>query len=249
MKRKILIDVGNTNTSIAFAEGKTLKHKCFIRTAKKEIDPSSLKRLLGRWLPVSDEIVAVQVVPDFFRALSKSLAQAAPDLPVRVIGKDIKVPMKIRYKDPSQVGQDRLVTSYGGVEAYGFPLIMIDFGTAVTFDYVGDEGVYEGGLIFPGLRIALEALSSKAALLPKIELHPARELVGRDTQSSITSGVLYGFAGACDGIVEKLKRESASTTKVIATGGDASLVARYAGSIDKVHKDIIFEALISLSGE
>lgn len=247
MKRKILIDIGNTNTSIAVTEGRSIIKKYFIRTCKNEVNEEALKRLLGEGLSLSEEIVIVQVVPKFFSILSKSLAKAAPKVPIRLVGKDIKVPMAIKYKDPDEVGQDRLVTSFGGLKIYGAPLIMIDFGTAVTFDCVGDKGSYEGGLIFPGLRLALEALSSKAALLPRIELSPARELIGRDTESSINSGVLYGFAGACDGIVEKLKKECVASPRVIATGGDAELVARYAKGIDKVHRDIIFEALLILS--
>ena len=248
MKRRILIDIGNTNTSIAVAIGREIVKKYFIRSAKSEVDPVSLKRLLAKDLIAADEIVVVQVVPKFFAILSKSLAEAAPEVPVRIVGKDIKVPMEIKYKDPTQVGQDRLVTSFGGLNIYGAPLIMIDFGTAVTFDFVGDDGSYKGGLIFPGIRLALEALAAKAAFLPKIELSPAGELVGRDTESSINSGVLYGYAGACDGIVERLKNGCVGgSPQVIATGGYASLIARHTKAIDKVHDDIIFDALALLS--
>ncbi len=247
MTKRILIDIGNTNTSIAVAVGLKITKKYFIRTAKSEVDAVSLKRLLGKDLTAAAEIVIVQVVPKFFTLFSKSLTQAALGVPIRVIGRDIQVPMDVKYRTPGEVGQDRLVTSYGGFKIYGAPLIMIDFGTAVTFDCVGDKGSYEGGLIFPGLRLALKALSAKAALLPRIELSPARELIGRDTESSINSGVLYGFAGACDGIVKRLKAEGSGSPQVVATGGDASLIARYTKNIDKVHSDIIFDALAFLS--
>ena len=247
MKKRILIDIGNTNTSMAITEKREILKRYFIRTSKNEVDPEALKRLFGKLLDEVSEIVIVQVVPKFLKILLKSLKDAARGIPIRIVGKDIKVPMNIKYKDPKEVGQDRLVTSFGGLKIYGSPLIMIDFGTAVTFDCVGDDGSYEGGLIFPGLRLALEALSSKAALLPKIELKPSSGIIGRDTENSINSGVLYGFAGACEGIVEKLKGECKSVPKVIATGGDASLVARYTNVIDKVHEGIIFDGLALLS--
>ncbi|MFA6635782.1 MAG: type III pantothenate kinase [Candidatus Omnitrophota bacterium] len=247
MKNRILIDIGNTNTSIASARGQKITKKYFIRTAKNEVAPESLKRLLGKDLKEAFEIIIVQVVPKFLNVFTASLKEAARGVPIRVVGADIIVPIKVKYKDPKQVGQDRLVTAYGGVAAYGSPIIMIDFGTAVTFDCVGDDGAYEGGLIFPGLRLALEALSSKAALLPKIELSPARELIGTDTENSINSGVIYGFAGACDGIVRRLKKKCKNLPKVIATGGDAPLISKYTKEIDKVHNDIIFEALSLLA--
>jgi type III pantothenate kinase len=247
MKKRILIDIGNTNTSMAITENREILKRYFIRTSKSEVDPEALKRLFGKWLNEVSEIVIVQVVPKFLKIFLKSLNEAARGIPIMIIGKDIKVPMNIKYKDPGEVGQDRLVTSYGGLKIYGSPLIMIDFGTAVTFDCVGDDGSYEGGLIFPGLRLALEALSSKAALLPKIELKASSGIIARDTENSINSGVLYGFAGACEGIVGKLKSECKSEPKVIATGGDASLVARYTDVIDKVHEGIIFDGLALLS--
>jgi type III pantothenate kinase len=247
MKNRILVDIGNTNTSIALVRGRNIMKKYFIRTSKNEVDPASLKRLLGKDLKEASEIVIAQVVPKFLNVFTASIKEAAGGVPIRLVGTDIIVPMKVRYKDPKEVGQDRLVTAYGGLAVYGSPIIMIDFGTAVTFDCVGDDGAYEGGLIFPGLRLALEALSSKAALLPKIELSPARELIGTDTENSINSGVIYGFAGACDGIVQRLKKECRTLPKVIATGGDAPLIAKYTKEIDKVHSDIIFEALSLLA--
>ncbi len=245
---KILVDVGNTNTSIAFSERGRILKKFFIKSAKKEVAPRALKRLLGEGISKASEIVVVQVVPGFFEMLRKNLEKVAGGVPLRLVGRDITVPMDINYRDPSEVGQDRLVTAYGGFRVYGAPLIMIDFGTAVTFDFVGPGGSYEGGFIFPGLRIALEALSSKAALLPRIQLSPTGEIPGKDTENSMNSGVLYGFSGACDGIIEKLKAGISPVPKVIATGGDASLIAGHTGQIDGVHPDIVFESLDILSG-
>lgn len=244
---KILIDIGNTNTSIAVLSGEKIAKRFFIRTSKTELSQQALERLLKKYLKKCREVVIVQVVPRFFSLLKKNLKEIMPEVPLYLVGKDIEVPMKINYRNPEEVGQDRLVTSYGALCLYGSPAIVVDFGTAVTFDLVSEKGDYEGGLIFPGIRLALEALSSRTALLPKIELVPCRELPGKDTENSINTGVLYGYAGACDTIIEKLKSAMDADPTVVATGGDTALIARYTDSFDHVHEDLATEALAMLS--
>lgn len=244
---KLLVDIGNTNTSMFILEKGVNRNRYFIKTSKKQIDTVSLKRLLGRYPGKIDEIIIVSVVPGFLRSFLKSLSPLAPGVPVRIVGKDIKVPMKIKYKDPSEVGQDRLVTSFAAFEIYGGPLIVIDFGTAVTFDVVSAKGDYEGGLIFPGLRLSLKTLSMEAALLPKVDLAPVKGVIGRDTKSSMNNGLLYGYASICDGLTDILKKKYGGKTLVVATGGDAELVGRYSRNVDKVHNDIIFSGLSILS--
>jgi type III pantothenate kinase len=245
---KLLVDIGNTNTAMMlFDKGKVLK-RYFIKTSKRQIEPDSLRRLFARVLGHIDLIVVVSVVPGFLSILRKSLKIVAAGVPLRVVGADVTVPMKVKYKDPAQVGQDRLVTSFAALKIYKAPLIVVDFGTAVTFDVVSGKGDYEGGLIFPGLRLALKSLSMGAALLPKIELTPSRGVIGRDTRSSMNNGVLYGYASMCDGLIGILRKKFGRKCKVIATGGDAALVGRYSRGIDKVHQDIIFSGLLELSG-
>lgn len=245
---KLLIDIGNTNTSLAIADGGRIKKRYFIYTSKDKVQPTSLKRLLGKNLSKIDSIVIVSVVPAFFSIVKKSIKAIAPKVRVRVIGKDIKVPIKIRYKDPRQVGQDRLVTSFAAAQLFSSPLVIVDFGTAVTFDIVNKKGDYDGGIIFPGLRLALKSLSQEAALLPKIDLKPSRNLVGRDTTSSMNNGILYGYASMCDGLIVRLKEEYGKSVKVVATGGDAELISRYSKDIKTVKPDLIFDGLDLLSG-
>ncbi len=244
---KLLIDIGNTNCSIVVADKAKIRKRYFIHTDKKEVQPSSLRRLLGAHLRRIDSIVVVSVAPKFLAIVKKSLKKIAPGARVKIVGRDIKVPMKIKYKDPKEVGQDRLVTAYAAVRIFGSPVLTIDFGTAVTMDYVNGKGDYEGGLIFPGLRIAMESLSHKAALLPKIELKPAKSLIGRDTFSSMNNGILYGYASMCDGLIERFRKRYGRGFKIVATGGDAALVSRYSRHIRKVCPDLIPAGLSMLA--
>jgi len=240
---KLLIDIGNTNTSMVVASGKKFLKHYFIRTSKKDIAPKSLKRLLGRYLIDIDEMIVVSVVPEFLSLLKKVFNKRFTDARVRVVGRDIKVPIRNLYEKPREVGQDRLVTSFAASHVCGSPVIAIDFGTAVTMDYVNKSGAYEGGLIFPGLRLALGSLVEDTALLPRVALKPTRGFIGRNTHSSMNNGILFGYAAMCDGIIEKFRRKYGRSVKVIATGGDAGLVSKYSRHIKTVRPYLIFEGL------
>ncbi len=244
---KLLIDIGNTNTSIAVVKGMRLKKRWFIRSSRKEVSERSFKRLVGAHLCDVARIVVVSVVPEFLAGLRKTLRRIAPDIPVLVVGKDVKVPIKNRYKKPKEVGQDRLVTSFSAVCVCGQPVLVIDFGTALTMDYVNEKGEYEGGLIFPGLRSALASLVKNTALLPKIAVRPARGFIGRDTRGSMNNGILFGYAAMCDGLIAGFRKKYGRSLKVIATGGDAGIVAGYSRHIKTVYPDLIFEGLRRIS--
>ena len=244
---KLLIDIGNTNTSLALTEGERIVKRYFISTSKKEVAPESLRRLFGKNASKIDDIVIVSVVPKFLSVIKRSLKTIVPKVTVRTMGKNIKVPIKIKYKDPRQVGQDRLVTALSAKEAYGLPVLVIDFGTAVTFDMVGENGEYEGGLIFPGLRLGLEALTKHAALLPDIDLRPTTGLIGRDTDNSMNKGLLFGYASMCDGMIKRFSGKYGRNLKVVATGGDAQLVAKYSTHIKNIQPDLMINGLLFLS--
>jgi len=244
---RLLIDVGNTNTSIAIVKGEKIRKKYFIHTSREKIEQKALKRLLGADLREIDRAVIVSVVPKFRTVFKKSMKAIAPKIRVQFIGRDIKVPIKIKYKKPGEVGQDRLVTSFAAQQVCGLPVLIIDFGTAVTFDLVSEKGEYEGGLIFPGLRMGLKSLVRDTALLPKIEVKATRGLIGRDTRGSMNKGILYGYAAVCDGFVGSFRKQYGRKLKVVATGGDAGLVARYTRHVKTVCPDLIFTGLRLLS--
>ena len=247
MQVKLLIDIGNTNTSLAIIKGKKIKKRYFIHTDKEKVSSKSLKRLLGKNLLKIEEVRVVSVVPKFLTIVKKSLKIILSKVPILIVGKDIKVPMKVKYHRPKDVGQDRLVTSFSAAKSCGLPVVSIDFGTAVTFDFVNKKGEYDGGLIFPGLRLGLETLTKNTALLPKIDIKPTKGLVGQDTRSSMNKGTLFGYAAMCDGIIERAKKEYGKSLKVVATGGDAKLVAKYSRHIKLISPDLIFKGLIELS--
>jgi len=244
---KLLIDIGNTNTSIAVVDcrGK-IKKRYFIHTGKAEIRPVALRRLVGGDLKKIDDIIMVSVVPKFLSLLKKNLKTIAPKIPVSIVGKDIKVPIKVKYKKPEEVGQDRLAASFAAIHLAKPPLVVVDFGTAVTFDFVNKKGEYEGGLIFPGLRLALESLVKNAALLPKVQIRSVKGIIGKDTKSSINKGILLGYAAICESFIKKYKAKYGNKVNVVATGGDAKLIAKYSPAIRNIHPDLIFTALKSL---
>lgn len=239
----LLIDIGNTNTSLALVRGKKIFKRYFIRTSRKEVSLKSLKRLFGKNLRGIDKVVIVSVVPKFLTLIKQSLKKVLPGIPLLVVGKDIKIPIKNRYRKPKEVGQDRLVAAFAAKRLSGSPVVSIDFGTAVTLDFVNKKGEYEGGLIFPGLRLGLGSLIREAALLPKTDIKATKGLIGRDTRDSMNKGILYGYASMCDGLVEQLRRKYGHSLKVVATGGDARLVSKYSRHLKKVHPDLILEGL------
>jgi len=160
-----------------------------------------------------------------------------------IIGKGIKAPIKNLYRRPKQVGQDRLVNAYAGIKLYGAPLIAVDFGTAVTFDVVSGNKEYLGGMILPGLTISLDALNQRTALLPKIKLEEPKEFIGRDTKSSMLSGIVYGFAALTDDLVIRIKKKIGKDATVISTGGNIGLIGKYCRQIDKVDRDLTLKGL------
>ena len=156
--------------------------------------------------------------------------------------------MPILYKNPAEVGADRIVNAVAAYKRYQCALIVIDFGTATTFDVISAQGEYLGGAISPGIMIAAEALFQKASKLPRVELlRPPERAIGTDTAASMQSGILYGYAGLVDGMVSRIQLELGHNAKVIATGGLAPLMAGIAHSIESVQPDITLEGLKLIS--
>lgn len=234
----LAIDIGNTNISLGIFQGARLVKRLDIPTAR--YTRSRLSVALGK-AAISDAIIC-SVVPDKTIILRRDLRQLLGNTPY-IIGKEIKVPIKNLYRKPSQVGQDRLVNAYAGIMLYGAPLIILDFGTAVTFDLVSKGREYLGGLILPGLKISLDALAGRTALLPKIKLTAPKEFIGRDTKSSINSGIVYGFAALSDGLITRIRGEIGTNAKAIATGGNAPLIKKYCRGINRIDKDLTLKGL------
>jgi len=189
-----------------------------------------------------DDVIVCSVVPAATKILAKDLKRLFHYRPY-ILGRNIKVPIKNLYRQPEQVGQDRLVNAYAGVKFYGAPLIIVDFGTAVTLDAVSRNKEYLGGMILPGLGISLDVLTLRTALLPKVKLNPPKELIGRDTKNSMLSGIVHGFAGLTDDLALKIKEKIGRNAKIIGTGGNINLIARFCKRLDRIDKDLTLKGL------
>lgn len=235
MKMLLTVDIGNTAISFGVFRGKQLK-KTWKASTQSVIKKGRLQLPKG-----IDAAIIASVVPKATPIVKKSIKNKLGISPL-VLGENIKAPINNLYRNPRQVGQDRLVDAVAAKELYGCPAIVIDFGTAITFDVISKKGEYLGGIIFPGIETSLNALSQKAALLPRIKVSLPKELVGRDTVNSMRSGVFYGIGALCDGLVAKLKAKYGNM-KVIATGGHSKLMAKFAKSIDAVNPELTLQGL------
>ncbi len=187
-------------------------------------------------------MVIASVVPSASAELKKTASRLG--IPSFLVGKDFQVPIANRYKNPRQVGIDRLLNAFAAYKIHQRALIIIDFGTAITFDIISGKGEYLGGIIAPGIEISLEALFQKTALLPRIQLQHPRALIARDTVESIRVGCSVGIGGLCDRIVEKLGRDRLRKPLVIATGGYAGFMRRYCHSIASIDDQLVLKGIV-----
>lgn len=237
---QLTIDIGNTNISLGIFHGKRLIRRYTIATREKNYF-LGLKKIFAQ--AKIEEVIICSVVPRATKKLHLDLKRLLKGKPLHIIGKDVKVPIRNLYRSPRQVGQDRLVNAYAGVMFYGAPLVVVDFGTAITFDIISKKKEYLGGMIIPGLRISLEALNQKTALLPKIKLEKPREFIGRDTKNSMLSGIIYGFAALTDDLAMCIRNKIGSDTRIIGTGGNIKLIAQYCKRIDVIDQDLTLKGL------
>ena len=269
----LAIDIGNTTTNFGVFEKGQLALQVSMATQpwrtpdEVTLQLKALAKSRRLHLARARQILICSVVPRMTSVLVESL-KALKVVPIRIVGQDVEVPLKNRYRYPEQVGQDRLVGAYAAWCEFGDggrrgrpggrsperarkresrDCIVADFGTAITIDVVTKKGEYLGGIIAPGLEISLEALAMRTALLPKVELKEPPELLGRDTANSIRSGLLYGCAALCDGLVTQLKRRYAPKAVVVATGGASYLIAKHARTIEHLKPHLVLAGLYQLS--
>ena len=244
----LLVDVGNTQTHFGvWDEGELREHWRFatVRDSTSDELGAALSNLLAlRGLGFADvgESILSSTVPQL---VEQWTAMAARYLghQMLAVGPALKTGMPIRIDNPREVGADRLVNAVAAYERLGGPCIVVDFGTAITYDAVSEAGEYLGGIITPGAEISIEALADRAAKLPKVELGEPRSLIGKSTVDAIRSGIVFGFAGQVEGIVRRLREELGRDTPVIATGGLARAVVPFTReTIDEI------DELLTLTG-
>jgi type III pantothenate kinase len=241
MKTILAIDIGNTNITLGIFKGKRLVRRSRIPTSRFSRYKTDLKAFVAKWNP--DGVIISSVVPEALKKLKKVLSGISKSK-IRVLGEGATVPIKNLYRIKAQVGQDRLVNAFAAKVLYGTPAVVIDFGTAITFDIVSGRGGYLGGLILPGIEMSLTGLYEKTALLPKVRLAATPDIIGRDTVNSIRGGILFGFGAMCDSLILRYRKLLGKDLKVIATGGNSKLIKRYAKSIQRVDEDLTLKGLM-----
>lgn len=189
-----------------------------------------------------DGIIISSVVPPIMFTLERMCEKYFHIKPL-VVGPGIKTGLNIKYDNPKEVGADRIVNAIAGIHVYGSPLIIVDFGTATTYCYINEHKQYMGGAIAPGIGVSTEALYSRAAKLPRIEIARPEGIVGKNTVAAMQSGILFGYVGQVEGIVRRMKEESKTTPTVIATGGLANLISKESNIIDVVDPFLTLKGL------
>lgn len=237
----LTIDIGNTQTVLGLFEGKNLAHTWRLATYDtRTADELAvvLRSLLAQYADPAGEVVTgvslCSTVPAALHEMRLMCTRYYGEVPVTVVEPGVRTGVPILTDNPKEVGSDRIVNSLAAATIYGGPAVVVDFGTATTFDAVSGKGEYLGGAIAPGIEISVEALGARGAQLRKVELARPRSVVGRNTVEALQSGILFGFAGQVDGIVQRMSAELAgnpSTVTVIATGGLAPLVLEEAHTI------------------
>jgi type III pantothenate kinase len=249
----LVIDVGNTNTVIGVYKEKALVQNWRIRTERRTTEDEFnilAKNLFHEGNIESKNIrktIISCVVPPMVTILDSFCRKYLGHGPLWVDATSSpKLP--IRYKNPSEVGADRIVNAVAAFHKYRTSLIVIDFGTATTFDAISEKGEYLGGAISPGIMIASEALFIKASKLPRVEIFiPPKSVIGKDTASSIKAGIIFGYAGLVDGMVKRMSSEMGTHPKVIATGGLADLICQVSETIEAVEPNLTLEGLRIIS--
>lgn len=244
----LVVDVGNTNIVLGLYQGKVLTHDWRLSTNRSAtVDEygvliSNLFQLAGVRADQIEGVILSCVVPPIMNTLEQ-LFHKYVGKEALIVGPGIKTGLNIRYENPREVGADRIVNAVAGIEQYGTPLIVVDFGTATTFDYIDATGSYLGGAIVPGIGISAEALYQRAAKLPRIELSKPKTVIGRNTVAAMQAGIIFGYAGQVDGIVKRICKEFNVQPRVIATGGLAEMIAGESETIELVDPLLTLEGL------
>lgn len=244
----LAVDVGNSNIVIGVYHGESLQVHWRISTDRQKTSDEygmlikNLCEFNGLNMKDIKDVAISSVVPPLMPALEDMTRRYFETDPL-VVGPGIKTGMPIKFENPREVGADRIVNAVAAFHFYGGPVIVVDFGTATTFDVINEQGEYIGGAIAPGIGISTEALFQRAAKLPRIELIKPRHVIAKNTVNGMQAGVIYGFVGQVDGIVNRMKQELGANACVVATGGLAELIAQDAVTIDKVDQLLTLEGL------
>ncbi len=244
----LAIDVGNTNMVFGLYEGEKLRGTFRISTnAERTSDELGMQisqyyHFHGIDRNETSAVIIASVVPPVMYTLINAIRKYLRVRPV-IAGRDVDIGIENRYANPREVGADRLVNAVSAVRKYGKPLVIVDIGTATTFDAIDEKGAYQGGAIFPGIKVAMEALFLKASKLPRVDIERPERAIGKTTVQSMQSGAVRGYVGALAGIITDIRAELGGNARVIATGGMGRMMAQYCDLIDEVDPNLTLEGL------
>ena len=239
----LAVDIGNTNITIGVFDGSKMKATWRVATGVHRMPDEYASLILHLFdhegiaaSKITDTILCSVVPPltGVFEEMCRRYLKVSPVL----VEAGVKTGVRISMDNPREVGADRIVNAVAAHQLYGGAVIVIDLGTATTFDAVSEEGDYLGGAIAPGIAIATEALFARTAVLPRVELTHPKRAIGRNTVAAMQSGIVFGYAGLIEGIVTRIKQELGGKAKVVATGGYAELLARETPAIEEVNPDL-----------
>jgi type III pantothenate kinase len=239
----LAVDVGNTETVFGLYEGPELGERWRIATEAQRTG-DELGALLSDFLDLSalDGICLSSSVPRLVREY-EHMAERWANAPLLVLGPGVATGIAIHYDDPRELGSDRLANAVAARERFGAPVIVVDFGTSTNFDIVGPGGDFVGGVLAPGIETSMEALFRRAARLVKVDYVEPPHVIGKTTEQALRSGLVYGFAGQVDGIVEAIRGELGVEAKVVATGGLAELIAPHSRTVSSVEPFLTLDGL------
>jgi type III pantothenate kinase len=239
----LAVDVGNTQTVFGLFDGEVLTEQWRVTTEPRRTADELGVTLSGFLdLDVISGICLSSSVPALIRSYEE-FAERWAHAPVHVLGPGSRTGVPIRYDDPREVGPDRIANAVAAYARYGGPCIVVDFGTSTNFDAVSAAGEFVGGVLAPGIEISMDALFARAARLTKIDFVEPPTVISKTTTAALQAGLVYGFAGQVDGIVERIRGELGAEAQVIATGGLADLIAPHARTIERVDPFLILEGL------
>jgi type III pantothenate kinase len=244
----LAIDVGNTQTVIGLFEGKKLNASWRLGSVARRTSDElaifieGLFRLTGYEMSSVGRVVISSVVPPLGPTLEEMSKRYFGVSPL-VVGPGTRTGISIKYDNPHEVGADRIVNAVAGYHNYGGPLVIVDFGTAITFDAISADGEYLGGAIAPGSGVALEALVERAARLPRVEPTAPASVIGKNTVHSIQSGMYFGYQGLIKEIVKRMKEELGGNTQAVATGGESAFFSYGEKIFDKIDPDLTLKGL------
>jgi type III pantothenate kinase len=223
----LTIDVGNSSTGFGLFKGMKLARKWRVLTSKLKENLSAK----------AEAVIVASVVPTADRLIRRKYPKAW-----FIVGSEVKG-IRVKLKDKQKIGADRIVNAYAAVQLYKKPAIVVDFGTATTFDIISNKAEYLGGAIVPGIRMSADSLHERTAKLPKIKIEPPKNIIGNSTIAAMRAGIVYGYASLVEGMIVRYKKAMKGKPIVIATGGYARLIMKYARGIDIIDEDLTLKGL------